>query len=503
MRLTAEGRAARRRVPARRHASASGATPTCCACCAAARSPGCGTRSSRSTRPRSAGSSTTWQGVVRRRRGARRAARRDRAAAGRAAAGVDPRSRDPAGARRRLRPADLDALDGAPARSSGSASSRSASATAASRCTSPITCALLRAAASNPSDRDRARRARSSTTCATHGASFFPRHSRGVGGGFPQETVDALWDSSGRGWSPTTRSTRCARSRAPPPRTRRDRQTRAVPLAPRRAARGARPLVAAWRRGSARGPSPTEWATAHRAAAARRATASSRARRWPPKGCAGGFSAVYDVLQGDGGERAASGAATSSPASAPRSSRCRPRSICCARCATSRSAVQVDAPRGDRSGEPVRRHPQVARAPGSAAGWARPDPDRGRHGHPRQRTACRVSWHAAIVSCPVYLPDEEPTRTITAGQSPPGCSSSRHRRRPPRHAHRAHRRRPVAEHPLRPIWSTQVSSAGRWGCRRPGRAGHLRLGLAPGTDVCGSGVVLGSGFGCCRRNTEH
>ena len=47
---------------------------------------------------------TSWQGVVRRRAGTRRAARHDREPAGRAAAGIDLRERDPRGAHRGLQP---------------------------------------------------------------------------------------------------------------------------------------------------------------------------------------------------------------------------------------------------------------------------------------------------------------------------------------------------------------------------------------------------------------
>ena len=66
---------------------------------------------------------------------ARRAARRDREPAGRAAAGVDLRDRDPRGAHRGLQPGGPRRADGRAARSSGAASSRSAIATAGSRCT--------------------------------------------------------------------------------------------------------------------------------------------------------------------------------------------------------------------------------------------------------------------------------------------------------------------------------------------------------------------------------
>ena len=81
--------------------------------------------------------------VARHRTRARRAgrpARCHRAAAGRAARRVAARARDPAGARRRLRAGRSSIRCSAPAKWCGSASSRSANATAASRSTSPITC---------------------------------------------------------------------------------------------------------------------------------------------------------------------------------------------------------------------------------------------------------------------------------------------------------------------------------------------------------------------------
>ena len=134
---------ARGRVPAGRHAPRVVRRRACCARCASARSRGCGGKSSRSRPPRSGGSR-----------------RRGRACRGRAP-GLDalldaieqlqgaplPASvleTEVLPARvEGYRPADLDLADGARARSCGWASSRSASATAASRCTSPITCARL------------------------------------------------------------------------------------------------------------------------------------------------------------------------------------------------------------------------------------------------------------------------------------------------------------------------------------------------------------------------
>ena len=99
-RLTGGGPADRRRVPSRRHASASGSTPTSCAASAGDRWRGCGRKSSRSTPTRSAGSCVAWHGIGSAATRPRGAARRHRAAAGRADCRVGARTRDPAGARR-------------------------------------------------------------------------------------------------------------------------------------------------------------------------------------------------------------------------------------------------------------------------------------------------------------------------------------------------------------------------------------------------------------------
>ena len=48
----------------------------------------------------------------------------------------------------------------------------------------------------------------------SHGASFFAAVHEGTGGGFPGETVTALWELVWKAWSPTTRCTRCARTSA-------------------------------------------------------------------------------------------------------------------------------------------------------------------------------------------------------------------------------------------------------------------------------------------------
>ena len=77
------------------------------------------------------------------------------------------------------------------ARSRGWASSRWVSATAASRCTSRISCALLAPPASTDGLLDR--EARILAWLIKSGASFFGPLHDAAGGGFPQETVDALW----------------------------------------------------------------------------------------------------------------------------------------------------------------------------------------------------------------------------------------------------------------------------------------------------------------------
>ena len=143
------------------------------------------------SRPCSAGSSTTLAGrrqaAARRRRAARRRSSSCRArrcrrrcsrprSCRRASSGYDP-ARSRRGDRR-------------PAKSSGSASSRSASATAASRCTSPTICrSCCRRASRQSADSRRMRESRrSSTWLAADGASFFGPLHEGSGGGYPAET---------------------------------------------------------------------------------------------------------------------------------------------------------------------------------------------------------------------------------------------------------------------------------------------------------------------------
>ena len=209
--------AARRRVPARRHAAASGRDADVL----------------RMLRRRSLAKlrhevepvdqaalgrfATTWQGVTTPRRRRRRAARRHRAAAGRAAAGVD--SRDARSCRRarratagRPRSADGRGRGGLGRRRAARRSRRPHRALP-----QPTTCSCCcRPAIPRPSGPP----CRAHPRASGGGASFFPRSMRRVAVGFQDEVVDALWDLAWRGLSPTTRCTRCARSCSLPARTR-------------------------------------------------------------------------------------------------------------------------------------------------------------------------------------------------------------------------------------------------------------------------------------------
>ena len=132
-----------------------------------------------------------------------------------------------------------------------------------------------------------------------HGASFFSSIHEGTGGGFPRETVDALWDLAWRGFitNDTLHAVR-AFTRAPDPRAGR---RRGAPFRSRRLvppkAEGRWSLVDAGR-GPRSGPavSITEWSAASaqqlltRHGIVTRETVASEA-------VAGGFPAVYQVLK--------------------------------------------------------------------------------------------------------------------------------------------------------------------------------------------------------------
>jgi ATP-dependent Lhr-like helicase len=165
-----------------------------------------------------------------------------------------------------------------------------------------------------------------------HGASFFPSLHTGIGGGFPTEVVDALWSLVWRGLV-TNDTLQALRAFVEPPK--RARRPEPAPFRSRRVtppeAQGRWSLVAERLRSR---PSATEWATAvARQLLARHGVLTREAMN--VEAIPGGYSAVYDVLRAleDAGAR---GAACSWAASAPRSSRCRRPSICCARCANRR-----------------------------------------------------------------------------------------------------------------------------------------------------------------------
>ena len=186
-----------------------------------------------------------------------------------------------------------------------------------------------------------------------------------------RSTRCGIW--SGRAWSPTTRSTRCAPSRA------RARRGGGEGAAPRRRRRSAR---AAWRRRRPKDDgrwSPPSIAADRRDASPTRGQRGTRTTRWAAAttqqllarhgvvtreavaadGVAGGFGDRLSGAEGDGGERP-------HPA---RLLRRRPRrdAVRAARRARSAALAARRAgrsggrrARGDRSGEPVRRHAEVA-----------------------------------------------------------------------------------------------------------------------------------------------
>ena len=137
-----------------------------------------------------------------------------------------------------------------------------------------------------------------------HGASFFAAIHQGTGGGFPQETVDALWELVWAGLvtndtlHPLRAYVRAEEARAP----RRERSTtpfRSRRLVPRTAEGRWSAIASPAPAGTGKRPSPaaaTEWAAAMaqqlltRHGVVTRETVASEA-------VAGGFSAVYDVLK--------------------------------------------------------------------------------------------------------------------------------------------------------------------------------------------------------------
>ena len=167
-----------------------------------------------------------------------------------------------------------------------------------------------------------------------NGASFFGPLHEAAGGGFPQETVDAIWDLVWKGLltNDTLHALRAYSS--PPERTRRPgkgttfRSRRLIPPS----AEGRWTLVPS-PSASTNGVGDGDGESAAGAPRRRHARCRRRSSNCPADS--------RRCIRCCGGSRrpAASGAATSSPASAPRSSRSRAPSICCATCATNRDEI--------------------------------------------------------------------------------------------------------------------------------------------------------------------
>jgi ATP-dependent Lhr-like helicase len=150
-----------------------------------------------------------------------------------------------------------------------------------------------------------------------HGASFFAAIHDGTGGGFPNETVDALWSLVWQGLvtndtvQPLRAYTRTEDARA----AKRHRGTpfRSRRLVPPRA-EGRWSLVEPARQVASRDRGPaTEWAAAMAQQLLARHGVITR-ETVAAESIAGGFSAVYQVLKGDGRMRDASAADISWPA---------------------------------------------------------------------------------------------------------------------------------------------------------------------------------------------
>ena len=228
-------------------------------------------------------------------------------------------------------------------------------------------------------------RPRSSTTFARSAArrSSAPLH-EAVGGGYPAETVDALVEPGLAGTGHQRHVPRAARvharARAAPQGAARPRShvTR-VSLAPRSRRRQPKDAGSLVARDAPRSKprATTQVGRRDRRSSCSRATASSRARRSPPKRIAGGFGLGLSGAEGDG-----------------RSGRIRRGYFVAGLGATQfalpgaldllrslRDAPERDRGRGarrDRSGEPVRRHVEVAgldRRHAVGAGGSRREPD--------------------------------------------------------------------------------------------------------------------------------
>ena len=190
-----------------------------------------------------------------------------------------------------------------PARWSGSASNRSASATGGLRCTSPITSAACGRRIQSgsrltlgpgPTPDATTRHAAIVEYLKAHGASFFGELRDAAGGGYPAETVATLWDLVWRGviTNDTFHALRAFTARTPKSRVKRPappafRSRRLVPAA----AEGRWSLVGRPSKGSA-----TKWAAAVAQQLLNRHGILTREAAGA-ESLPGGFGAVYPVLK--------------------------------------------------------------------------------------------------------------------------------------------------------------------------------------------------------------
>jgi ATP-dependent Lhr-like helicase len=168
-----------------------------------------------------------------------------------------------------------------------------------------------------------------------HGASFFAAIHQGTGEGFPQETVDALWDLVWQGLV-TNDTLHALRALLRPSDTRSSRRTRRPSFRSRRLVPPtAEGRWSAVNHAAATKTSATEWTAAlaqqlltRHGIVTRETTAS--------EGIAGGFLRRVPSAESHGGRGTRASGFTSSPALAARSSRCLRRSINSAPCANRR-----------------------------------------------------------------------------------------------------------------------------------------------------------------------
>ena len=285
--------AGRGRVPSRRHrARMDGRRRAAHAPEPLARQTPARNRAGRPDRPRPVRHNVARRGEAAARR--RRAARRDRAAAGRAAARLDSRDRNSARADRAATIPRISTPSRRPAKSSGSASSRSAIAMAASRCISRSICRsccrrMPESALSRPASESahgesakatrgqegpacipdqistRAKR-RSSNTCGRMAPRFLDPCTKRPAGAIRAETVDALWNLAWKGLVTNDtfhalRAFTAARAARQNSAAARRCRCRRVPIAPPRPAVGRGPVDARPNR-SAPATDATRWSAA-------------------------------------------------------------------------------------------------------------------------------------------------------------------------------------------------------------------------------------------------